>query len=361
MTAPGKTTDLVSVVIPCHNAADYVGETIRSVLRQTYAPLEIVAVDDASTDATWGVLESWGDRIRAVRLAANQGASAARNCGAEVARGAYLMFLDADDLIAPETLEELIGVVADVPNSIGFCDWRRLIKEGGRWRTAPAEVPLPSEGSDVLGGWIEGSSWIPTCSILWTSDAFERTGGWNESLSLNDDGELMMRALIHGVTLVRATGGLAYYRRHESRASVSSNIFEVGRLASQEMILERVDGEIQAHLGDRYQQSIGYAYRRLAAQYFHAGDYAKGRQMVLEAAKRASRRLVSPTRVGRGLERALGLEAKERLTRSLARLGLQTGARRRMDAMRSQTESRTAGPDRPDPRTEQALSGRPLS
>lgn len=93
----------ISVVIPCYNAAPWVGETIESVLSQAYRPAEVVAVDDGSTDETSAVLSRFAPHVTVVRQA-NAGLGAARNAGAAAARMPWLAFLDADDLYVPESL-----------------------------------------------------------------------------------------------------------------------------------------------------------------------------------------------------------------------------------------------------------------
>ncbi len=94
----------VSCIIPVHNGARYLAETIRSVLDQTLPPLEIIVVDDRSTDASAAVAADFGEPVRLVR-AAHAGVSAARNEGIRLARGDLLAFLDADDLFLPRKLE----------------------------------------------------------------------------------------------------------------------------------------------------------------------------------------------------------------------------------------------------------------
>uniref|UniRef100_E6PV27 Glycosyltransferase 2-like domain-containing protein n=1 Tax=mine drainage metagenome TaxID=410659 RepID=E6PV27_9ZZZZ len=94
---------LVSVVIPAHNAAATLAETLHSVLAQSYRHIEIVVVDDGSTDGTWDLLQSFGPAVRAIHQA-NAGLAAARNAGVAAASGTCIALHDADDLCEPECI-----------------------------------------------------------------------------------------------------------------------------------------------------------------------------------------------------------------------------------------------------------------
>lgn len=100
-------TPLISVIIPCYNRADVVEKAINSALAQTYQNLEIIIVDDASTDNLAGILKIFtgNERIRVIRNTTNQGAGESRNVGVQAARGEYIAFLDSDDEWLPEKLE----------------------------------------------------------------------------------------------------------------------------------------------------------------------------------------------------------------------------------------------------------------
>lgn len=99
----------VSVVIPCYNGAAYLRETLESVVHQTAHPLEVVLVDDGSTDGSAEIAEAFGPPVRVIRQE-NQGESVARNRGIEEARGEWVAFLDADDIWKPEKLERQLDV-----------------------------------------------------------------------------------------------------------------------------------------------------------------------------------------------------------------------------------------------------------
>lgn len=116
MAAAHPKEELVSVIVPAYNCADTVGESIESVLRQTYQNWEMMIVDDASTDRTREIIERYArkePRIRCVALQKNSGAAAARNAAIAASRGRFLAFLDADDLWKPKKLERQLAFMLD--------------------------------------------------------------------------------------------------------------------------------------------------------------------------------------------------------------------------------------------------------
>lgn len=327
---------LVSVVTPCHDAEPFVAETIACVLAQTHPAVEHVIVDDGSTDGSWGIVERFAterpDRVRALRLSPAHGAPHARNRGAELARGDFLLFLDADDVMAPDTLAALVGAVRDVPEGIGVCAWKRLEWRDGAWAEAPAEVPFPPRDPDWLRGWLNGPGWVPTCSVLWRRETYARTGGWDEELALNQDGDLALRALASGARLVPAAGGMAFYRAAPPhRPSLTRSAVTERKVRSHVRIAEKVQGILEARgMLERYRVPLGVAYQKAALLGFREGHVALAREALRRGLALSGPRPVSESAPARVLERVLGMERKERLMRSLARLGVMTRGRRRV-------------------------------
>jgi GT2 family glycosyltransferase len=321
------------VITPCYNAAAFVGETLASVAAQRAPTLEHIVVDDGSTDESWAVITAAAaaahplGRLRAVRLEANRGGAHARNVGAALARGAYLMFLDADDVLAPGTLAALATAAEAQPHAIAVCAWGRLAWDGERWVETPTEVAFPPP-PDPLLGWL-GGTYVPPCGVLWPRDVYDRTGGWDEALTVNQDGDLMMRALASGERLSVVPGGpLAWYRTHTDR-SVSRPTYTRAWVESQLRVIDK----IAVALGPRATTDPYGA--RIALSYAHLGRLGMlhGHRALAGICFRRSEQYqpdgaTPKTWVGRFLHATLGLEGKERIAAMLARLGIGTALRR---------------------------------
>jgi GT2 family glycosyltransferase len=330
-------TPLVSVVTPCYNAAPFIAETIGSVQAQQYPRIEHIIVDDGSTDASWSIIQSAVPRVTAMQLERNCGGGRARNQGAACARGMFLLFLDADDLLSPDAVGSLVAAVQDRPATIGVCRWHRLRQDrGSGWSTQSSEIPFPPP-ADALKGWLEGI-WVPPCAVLWRRTDYERIGGWDETLLANQDGDLMMRALAANLKLAVADGGEAWYRAHgDARLSVSTTrIMTPEKLRSHARVLDKlaVDLEAQGQLA-RYTEPLGMAYHSLALVGFQQGHHQLARVCLERGVAYAGVRPVSRTRAGRFLARLLGVEAKERMLSWLAQWGVATSARRRQMSFRA--------------------------
>src|SRR5277367_2788041 len=101
---------LVSIIVPCYNAERFLVETLESAFVQSYQCTEIIVVDDGSTDRSAEIIRSYGNRVRG-DFGPNRGASAARNRGTVLARGEFIQYLDADDLLPPGAIERRVNVL----------------------------------------------------------------------------------------------------------------------------------------------------------------------------------------------------------------------------------------------------------
>lgn len=315
---------VVSVVVPSFNKADYIRETLDSALAQQGVDVEVLVVDDGSTDRTPDILEEYGDRIRLHRLGGNSGAAHARNVGASLARGDHLMFLDADDVLTAGTLASMVDVLAGRRDHFAACPWQRLRLEGGQWVVYSPEKSLDPPGGDPVTAWL-GNWYIPPCAILWPRELFQRSGGWDESLAATDDEELMIRMLLRGTAIAHAKAGEARYRFFDEGGTLSTTPSErmaAGRLRG----IEKLEREAADHgLLLRYRIAFGRKYYSLARTYL-----APFPDLALKALANADwlqyARAVRGPLVHRLAARLLGLERKERLARWAAGRGWTKGA-----------------------------------
>lgn len=134
---------MISVIIPTYNRANTIGRSIRSVLSQTYQDIELIVVDDCSTDNTYEVIRSIGDnRLSYVKLDKNSGACVARNKGIELAKGEYIAFQDSDDEWYPEKLEKQLAALIKNDADVCFCQTRIYNVGGERSFVFPSEKEM---------------------------------------------------------------------------------------------------------------------------------------------------------------------------------------------------------------------------
>lgn len=202
----------VSVVVPAYNAIGTVAATIGSVLGQTMDDLELIVIDDGSSDGTAELVEelSTGDpRMRVVRQA-NGGTAAARNAGIAQAVGEFVSFLDNDDLWMPRYLELMTMALDSTPEAgLSYTDAWILDDETKRIRaktvmeffpTVPANAPAPTLLRTMLSTNFIMSSVTVRRSVL------EQVGGFDSTVSGVDDYDLWLRILLAGHSVVRAPG-----------------------------------------------------------------------------------------------------------------------------------------------------------
>jgi len=181
---------LVSVIIPTFNRAELVGEAIESALGQTYATREVIVVDDGSTDGTPAVLARYKDAIRVVRTP-NQGCAAARNTGVGVARGAYLAFIDSDDVAPPDKLAVQVPVL-DAEPAVGFTYGPTVIF-GSELPGERADHPVRPDDHGFVAEALFLTTRIGFGSTLLRRKAVEQAGGFDETLRHNEDTDLLLR------------------------------------------------------------------------------------------------------------------------------------------------------------------------
>lgn len=184
----------VSVIIPAYNAARTVKDTIRSAVEQTLRPMEIIVVDDGSTDGTGGAVEAeFGTAVRLIRQD-NAGVAEARNRGIAEARGEYIQFVDSDDMLMPTKLARSVEACLAQDADVSYGPARYVAADG----VTPVPMvfpPLPS--GDILLEWLKGTMANGTYGVASTMfvrrDALAAVGAFEKSCTPCEDWDMWIR------------------------------------------------------------------------------------------------------------------------------------------------------------------------
>ncbi len=217
MTAPASeaANPRASVIVPVYNGAAFIGDAIESILAQGYAPLEVLVVDDGSTDATADVVRSFRNRVRYFRQD-NAGPAAARNRGLALASGELIAFLDADDLWPDRKLEAQARYLREHPETdvvLGRIEYLRL--------PGASETPIRFEdGGNTVTSVHLGSG-------LFRRSVFERVGHFDPELHYSEDHDWMLRAREAGVRLAVMDDITLVYRIHAGNMTRDKGLADV--------------------------------------------------------------------------------------------------------------------------------------
>lgn len=292
----GMNQRLVSIVIPCWNGESFVADAIESALAQTYPNIEVIVVDDGSTDGTVGVLKSFGERIR-WETTPNRGACAARNRGAEIANGDILQFLDADDALMPRKLERTAALVSS-DGLAPICGCETTFEDGATRIILPSRSP-----SDALDYALTNQ--IQTSAIAHHRTWFWRVGGFLAGLPCGQERDLHIRLAAVGLRFVQVYEPLTNVRRRPG--SISSNTHrvllqhEATFLRARDILAER------SALTDAAKAALARAFVRDARHLVRRGDRAAAQRYADHA---------RALHVGGGVE-AFGSTASQFLARTL--------------------------------------------
>ena len=217
----------VSVIIPSHNAAAYIEQTVGSVLSQTFTDLELLLVDDGSTDDTVARVQALGDpRVRVVPLA-NGGVCKARNRGIAEARSPFIALLDHDDWWLPNKLQRQVETLAAQPQAgVAYSTFERWHADPATGRFPPPErfdfSATPDDLDPEFSGWIHHQflldCWMLTSTSMFRREVFERCGTFDESLPYSEDWDLWLR-VARAFPYVQLRRPLVLYRMHAKQGS----------------------------------------------------------------------------------------------------------------------------------------------
>ena len=238
---------LVSVIIPCFNAEKYISETLYSVINQSYNDIEIICVDNGSTDKTVQIVNSFISENKNIVLLHQpvKGAPAARNMGLQMSKGKYVQFLDSDDIITPDKLEKQINFLLKSDVDVVVSD--RVVYDESMNQLISYHTFADIE-SDPLATSI--SKIIITGNPLYLRSVIIEAGSWDETLDSAQDWELHIRLALKRAKFGYLKGYFLKSRSH--RASLSANWIHVSRSGMK--VLSALRKKIAQH--DAVQQSV---------------------------------------------------------------------------------------------------------
>jgi len=222
---------LVSIIIPVYNCEKFLECCVKSVLSQSWPEKEIIIVNDGSTDNSLKIAERIN--FREIRIINQQksGAAAARNTGLRYARGKYIQFLDADDLLSEDKIEQQVMSLYGSEELVAVCSTVHFYRLDTHLENLPSPYDerflfttnKPFEflinlwgGNNGRGSMVQPNAWLTPRKLI------EKAGNWNEELSVDDDGEFFARVLLLSKGIVR-TKGLNYYRKYQNGSNLSSS------------------------------------------------------------------------------------------------------------------------------------------
>ena len=212
---------IVSIIIPTFNCELYIAETIASVLGQSFKDIELIVVDDGSTDATREIVASFGGPVRLVTQS-NAGVCVARNRGIREAAGKYICLMDHDDYWFAHKLARQVGLLERQPETgvvySSFILWHRNAEDGQF--PPPASFDLNAYPDDIdpeFSGWIYHQflldCWMLTSTAMFRAGIFEQCGVFDESLPYSEDWDLWLR-ISHSYPFVQLRRPTTLYRQH---------------------------------------------------------------------------------------------------------------------------------------------------
>jgi len=210
----------VSVIIPTYNCESYITETIHSVLDQSFKDVEIIVVDDGSTDRTREIVVSRGSRVRLVTQV-NSGVCAARNYGIREAQGQYICLMDHDDYWSPDKLALQLEQMHRHPE-VGLVYSSFIWWHPGEDGVFPNhssfdQTSLPDGIDEQFSGWIYHQllldCWVLTSAALIRAEVFEKCGMYDESLPYSEDWDLWLR-FSREFPFIKLKKALTLYRQH---------------------------------------------------------------------------------------------------------------------------------------------------
>lgn len=259
-----KENPLVSVIIPNYNHAQFVGDAINSVLIQGYKNIEIIVVDDGSTDNSRDVIEQFGNQVKYI-YQENAGLSAARNTGIRASKGVFIGVLDADDMYEPQYIKSLVGSLETNPDADGIYCGYQFVDQENKLLPQLENRPVPSD--KLYGTLLDGNFFVPESMFL-RRYVYDDVGLFDEALRACEDWDVWLR-VTNKYRIIHSPEILTRHRILAGSMSTDPLRMLTARLAV-----------LKKHVGDEHLESdssvvhraYGRAYLGSCVEYLQYGD-----------------------------------------------------------------------------------------
>lgn len=271
-----SSSPLISVIIPACNQGMYIADAIQSVLDQSYRNLEVLIVDDGSTDDTRSIVAKFSDPRLHYLYQENRGLSAARNLGIHHSKGSYLSFLDSDDLFLPNKLRLLLKQM-ESHHSSGLVAGQAIpFDQSGQHPDKIYATALPLDSAQLLLG-----NPLHVGSVLLRRSWQERAGFFDESLRSYEDWDMWLRLAKIGCPMSCVAQPVSLYRFHRDQMTGNSEQMSQATFA----VLYKVfsDPSIPPNWQTMHDQAYANAYLRTAAQAYHVQNFEHGMNCIAKA------------------------------------------------------------------------------
>ncbi|MDO9161085.1 MAG: glycosyltransferase [Methylococcaceae bacterium] len=204
---------LISIIMPCYNAEAYIEQTVINVFEQTYGNVELIVVDDGSTDNSPALLTKSAQNFPGLTILhqPNKGPYPARNLALQHAKGEYIALLDADDYWSVDCLEKLYSALVSANADVSYCGWQNIVENG---QDGPQYVPPAYEQGNIHEAFLTGCPW-PIHAALTRKSIVDQVGGFSERRfsAMDYDFWIRISAVTQNIVLVPEV--LAFYRWHQ--------------------------------------------------------------------------------------------------------------------------------------------------